>query len=240
MKHYTYQHIRLDTNEIFYIGIGTKSSRAYNTIKSKYYRAYTRKGRNIVWKRIVSKTEYKVEIIYESNSYNDVKEEEKRLIKLYGRKSYYGTLCNLTEGGDGLLGYLKPRSLNSPFSKKIYQYELNGKFKKEWECGKDIERELSYSSNCIYNCCNKKKKNNTAYGYQWSYILEDLQPIKKHFKSSKKSIIQLDINGYPIKEWKSATEASKKLNIPSCHISACCLKRKYRNTAGGFKWIFKN
>jgi len=30
-KHYLYQHIRLDTNEIFYIGIGTNSK-----IKNKY------------------------------------------------------------------------------------------------------------------------------------------------------------------------------------------------------------
>lgn len=29
MKHYIYRHIRLDTNEVFYIGIGTKYNRKF-------------------------------------------------------------------------------------------------------------------------------------------------------------------------------------------------------------------
>lgn len=46
---YVYKHIRLDTNEIFYIGIGSDK---------KHLRAYSQRGRNKMWKEIVKKTQY--------------------------------------------------------------------------------------------------------------------------------------------------------------------------------------
>ena len=57
--HYIYQHIRLDTNEIFYIGKGTHRKQNY-----KYYRAFDKKRRNNIWNSIVNKTNYKVEILF--------------------------------------------------------------------------------------------------------------------------------------------------------------------------------
>lgn len=47
-----YRHRRLDTNEIFYIGIGKEEKRAFN-----------KKDRSLWWKRIIDKTIYNVEII---------------------------------------------------------------------------------------------------------------------------------------------------------------------------------
>jgi hypothetical protein len=51
---YVYQHIRLDTNEIFYIGISRGR---------KYNRANLKIRRNSYWTNITNKTQYKVEII---------------------------------------------------------------------------------------------------------------------------------------------------------------------------------
>lgn len=86
-----YKHIRLDTNEIFYIGIGKKISRAYS-----------KGGRNKHWWSIVKKTQYKIEIIYEDLSVEEAKEKEILLIKEYGRNDLgIGTLVNMTDGGDG-------------------------------------------------------------------------------------------------------------------------------------------
>ena len=55
---YVYKHIRKDTEEPFYIGIGSDS---------KYYRAYKFEGRNEIWCRIKSKTEgsKKEKIVYD-------------------------------------------------------------------------------------------------------------------------------------------------------------------------------
>lgn len=47
-------------------------------------------------------------------------------------------------------------------------------------------------------------------------------------------IIQCNKNGEVIKEWKSATMASKKLKINICSIRKCC--RNEHKIAGGYIW----
>lgn len=91
-----YRHIRLDTNEVFYIGIGN--------IK----RPYIKKGRSAFWNRIINKTEYEVQILKSDLSWKDACELEKILISFYGRKNIKtGILCNLTDGGDGCVNLSK-------------------------------------------------------------------------------------------------------------------------------------
>jgi hypothetical protein len=95
---YLYRHIRLDKNIPFYIGIG---------IDSNYYRANSKKSRNDHWNKIVNKTDYEVEILFEHEDYNFIKEKEKEFISLYGRKdTNNGMLVNMTDGGDGCLGLI--------------------------------------------------------------------------------------------------------------------------------------
>ena len=86
-----YRHRRLDDNSIFYIGIGKEKNRAYQL-----------RSRNSLWKNIVLKTDYQVEIIAENINYDEAKELEIFLIILYGRRDLNnGILCNMTDGGDG-------------------------------------------------------------------------------------------------------------------------------------------
>lgn len=90
-----YMHKRKDTLEPFYIGIGQKLQRAYTTNK-----------RNKYWHNIVNKHGYEVEILYENVSWSLAKEIETILIYGYGRKDMgTGTLCNLTDGGDGSVNF---------------------------------------------------------------------------------------------------------------------------------------
>lgn len=89
-----YQHIRLDTNEIFYIGIGINR------------RPFTKSNRNKHWNNIVSKYGYRVEIITTCDSWEEACQIEKYLIKYYGRRDLgFGSLVNMTDGGDGMLGF---------------------------------------------------------------------------------------------------------------------------------------
>ena len=89
---YVYAHIRLDKNEVFYIGIGFDMG-------NKYKRAYSY-GRNNLWEKIVKKTDYKVVIIEDNLEDNVVYEREIYWIKKYGRlNNNSGTLSNLTDGG---------------------------------------------------------------------------------------------------------------------------------------------
>ncbi len=63
MGYYIYQHVRLDSNEVFYIGKGTKKRKG-----NAYFRAFTKNSRNQYWKNITQTTSYKVEILEEYES----------------------------------------------------------------------------------------------------------------------------------------------------------------------------
>ena len=93
---YLYRHIRLDTNEVFYIGVGTKTRQnVFLTLKSEFYRAYNSRERNTIWKRIAAKTEIKVEILFESDDLVFIQQKEKEFISLYGRMvDNTGSLAN--------------------------------------------------------------------------------------------------------------------------------------------------
>lgn len=91
---YVYQHIRLDTNEVFYIGIG----------KTKY-RVFDKRSRNKYWHHIVNKAGYSVEILFDGITWEEACQKEKELIEYYGRKDLgLGPLVNMTEGGNGSVG----------------------------------------------------------------------------------------------------------------------------------------
>jgi hypothetical protein len=88
-----YRHIRTDLNIPFYIGIGKEVTRAYS-----------KTHRNDHWNHIVDKTSYDVHILFDDVSYEFAKEKEREFIELYKRKEDGGILCNITKGGDGVLG----------------------------------------------------------------------------------------------------------------------------------------
>jgi hypothetical protein len=105
---YVYKHIRLDTNEVFYVGIGNdvKYKRAYVTQRTKY------------WKNITNKTNYKVEIFEDGLSWEHACERETYWIKFYGRRDLKeGTLVNLTNGGEGAVGALRSKETREKLSK---------------------------------------------------------------------------------------------------------------------------
>lgn len=117
---YVYRHIRIDTNQVFYIGIGIK-------YKNKYVRVYDTTNRNKFWRNVVNKTDYKVEIIFDNITWEEAKRKEIRLIKLYGRRDLkQGSLVNLTNGGDGSVGGV----LSEEHKQKISNFQL-GRVKSE-------------------------------------------------------------------------------------------------------------
>ena len=85
-----YRHRRNDNYTVFYVGIGSPQ------------RPYVKNKRSIFWKNIVKKYGYTIEILAENISIEDAQDLEKLLIQEYGRLDLEtGTLCNLTDGGEG-------------------------------------------------------------------------------------------------------------------------------------------
>ena len=111
-----YRHRRLDTNEVFYVGIGKTEERAYSNT-----------GRNYYWKNIIKITKYDVEILFADLPWEEACELEQLLIQEYGRKDLgLGNLVNMTDGGDGSIGRVIKES-----TKNIWKIQRFGKKLKE-------------------------------------------------------------------------------------------------------------
>ena len=129
---YVYQHVRLDTNEVFYIGVGKENKRASE-----------KRGRNKHWHHIVNKVGYSIEIIAEGITWEEACQKEKELIGHYGRKDLgLGPLVNMTDGGEGVPGVKRP-----PFSKehrqKISEYRKSIKGQKRKPISEEHKQKIS-------------------------------------------------------------------------------------------------
>lgn len=140
-----YIHIRLDNNEVFYVGRGLDVKRI--TSKS---------SRNKHWHNVVNKNGYRWEIVWESDS--SMKKEnawklsgkkEIELIKKYGRKDLgEGNLVNMTDGGEGIIGKIYTKEYRKKLSESHIgihdgnKHPLYGKKRSEETRRKISERQI--------------------------------------------------------------------------------------------------
>lgn len=170
--YYIYQHRRLDTNEVFYVGMAKLNPKRNRGQRTKYERAYAAVKRPQHWKEIGLYVKFCVEIIMETPVRAEAEEKERNLIALYGRKSREGgTLCNLSAGGGINNDVIQNAEL------RISQIDLSGRLVKVWKNPMEIEREVGFLRTNIIKCCRKKQV--TAYGYIWDYTdIQDYKNIK--------------------------------------------------------------
>lgn len=123
-------------------------------------------------------------------------------------------------------------------SKKVYQFDLNGKYINEWRSVNEAANNISPSKHkcsvtAICNVCNGKMTQ--AYGYIWSYTKEIKR--ENNSRTRTKMVKQYDKNFKYIKTYSSVSEACRAIgatNIPT--ICNCCKGRIC--TAYGFIWRF--
>lgn len=236
-KYFLYRHIRLDTNEPFYIGIGT--IKPYYTFKSRYHRA-TVVNRNKYWSNVVSKTDYNIDILFESNDLQFITEKEIEFISLYGRKDLNsGSLVNLTDGGEGRRGDFRKTGRISSNRVKVYLYNLKGEFIKEFLsvvlCSHYLKSKPHVVSSALTGSgfCKNHFISRT-------YLGDKITAMKYNDKSKKhKPIIQFTLSGEYVREFKHSVEAEEITKILKSSINVVCNKG-IRKTAGGYKWMFKN
>lgn len=227
---YVYQHIRLDKNEPFYIGVGEDTPNE----KGKYRRAYNTFHRNNFWKKIKNKTNYKVEILIDDISYTKALEKEIEFIALYGRKNIgKGPLCNLTDGGEGVKGIVKA-------TKKVVQKDFDNNIIKVYDSIASVSK-YGYSKSSVNRCCKGGAK--THLGYVWQYFDNQSDDLTYNKSSreikNRKRIIQKNLDGSIAKIWDCMMDAIK--NNPGCTSSGigCCCNSIMR-THKGFMWEFEN
>lgn len=242
---YIYKHIRKDTNEIFYIGIGKTKNREYS------YR-----DRNKYWHNIVKKAGFIFETIEDNLSWEDACEKEKKLIKEYGRYDLgLGPLVNMTDGGEGFTSkHSVETKIKMSISKKGYTPWNKGKVgiftKESKEKMSQSKKGISWGSH-TNDTKDKLKKlhigrkvslegiQNMKIAQQSLITPERIEKLKQSHSHQTHKIIQYDMNGVLIKNWNSIGDASKAIGIGKGKISDCC-KHKYGcKTAGGFKWEYQ-
>ncbi len=243
---YLYKHIRLDNNEPFYIGIGEDSIKN----QGKYKRANS-KNRNKFWKNIVNKTLYKVEILFENLTWEEACFKEIELIKLYGRRDLgTGILCNLTDGGEGIIGFKYSEKIKQKMSKNQIG---RSRPHKNIRSDKGVKRVLSKNHIDKLKESGKKRIGKPNFKARKPRINKENMfgpkpgrrvpkpnsrkpKTEKWLKTKYKPIYQLDLNNNIIKEWESTTKASLETNIKGIGN----VLRNLSKTAGGFKWKYKN
>lgn len=171
--------------------------------------------------------------IFENLSEKKAFELEKKLIKHFGKLNDGGILTNMTDGGEGHSGYHVPK----PYKRrKIYQYDLNGIFIKEWESIASLKNVF----NSIGNISTAVKRNGTAFGFIWSYNFVEKMPQKIKYQMPIKytNIKQIDINTEEvIKIFDNALLIEKELNLREGARNKIydCLNNRLK-TAYGYKW----
>lgn len=265
-KHYLYRHIRLDTNQPFYIGIGTKPNWNATSHEKMYRRAFTENRRSDFWKRVVNKYGYKVEILLESNNPDFIKEKEVEFILLYGRNNDGGKLCNITKGGDGTHGFSRTPEINKNIGLKIsgknnkksitaYKYDLKGNLVESYD-----SFNLAAKVNKMFkqNILDAKNKGFICGGFYWAdkkyenfatqsplYISPKDRIINRGNKIKKplKPLIAYNKDNSIFKEFQSLDEATLffrgKVTVSNKNSCITHSINGLKQYGYGYKWAWK-
>ena len=187
--YFLYRHIRNDKNHPFYIGIGTIN------VNNNYKRAKEKFGRNNLWKKIVSKSDYEIDIIFESDDYEFIKQKEIEFISLYGRKiNGTGTLANITIGGEGVRGLKHTEKTKEKISLSLKGKIPSYKFPKgniPFNKGVSMPDETKIKiSNAKKGCVSPNNKSiiNKITGEKYSSIMEASKILKINYSGLRAQI----------------------------------------------------
>ena len=195
-------------------------------------------------KAFVGYTRHEEEVLLVVPSQAAIKQKEIELIGKYGQIiNESGCLCNLTDGGDGLLGVR-----NNDLIKPVYLYLNTGEFFKEFEAYADCTKFLGITKSVVQLSINKHHliKGYIIKDYKVDKV-ESISNIKDKLKNRlSKKVYQFDLHGNFIQERKSSSEASRVLGVSGGHIRECAngkqtanKNKNFRKKAGNFIWKYE-
>lgn len=233
-----YLHRRNDTNEIFYVGVGSKTNRAYSNT-----------GRNQHWHNIVNKVGYFVEIIEEDILIETALIKEKELIEYYGKISTGGSLVNVTDGGELYAHWSGAKftpthkhNISKGNMGKIPSKETIEKLKKP----KTEEHKKNISIGRIGIVFSEEHKINLSKSHigqvNWNKGGNVSSEVKNKISkslignSNAKTIkvFQYDLDGVFIKRWGKLSDIKTELGFCIGNISSCINGK--RKKSYGFIW----
>lgn len=130
-------------------------------------------------------------------------------------------------------------SVNYYKGEPVVQFDLDGKYIKEYSCISEISEEYGCSRCLISYACIGRTP--TAVGYQWRYKKDyhggDIGAYRFSNSLPEKPVAQYgQKDGKLIKTYRNPTEASKETGVPGKQINDACNGKQ--KTAHGFIWRF--
>ena len=206
---YVYLHMKETTNEVFYVGKGND-----NRFKSI-------KNRSKYWKHVAEKHGAISYIIAHRLTEQEAFLLEKKLILKYGRRDLgTGSLVNLTEGGEGVSGY-------------IFTPERREQCSRDSTGRKHTKEHKEYMSQIMKG---RVFSDETLEKMSKARIGKKLDPIfLESFRLSRgnsKKVICIETGEI----FNSASEAARSISGDPSSVSKCCLGKN--NSHKGFKFKY--
>jgi group I intron endonuclease len=206
---YTYAHYKASNNEMFYIGKGTKN------------RYLSKKNRNKHWNNIVSKHGFVSKILAWWDKEEDALEHEKVLIS--SLRDIGVSLCNATNGGEGISGFKHSEEAKEKMSK-----DRKGiRFRKTYDISDETRLKMSVSQTGRKHTEQTKQKISMANAGKNNAMYGKPSP-------SCKKIICLNNN----KIYDSILQAAKELEVSGPKITLVCQGK--RKSTGGYSFRYLN
>lgn len=191
--------------------------RCYKKEDCKFHRTIRKHGKeNFEW-----------EIIEKTTGLQNAYELEKKYIKecsSYGKSGY-----NMTKGGAGG---------NMWNARPVVCLTLSGEFVKRYGSAGEAQKDGFHNSNVLLNCKGRLYScKNYMFMFEDDFINYGAKTYRKSESASMRKVIQCDMNGNFIKEYKSLQEAAKGTGSNRTAISGV-LSGTYKS-ANGFIFVYK-
>lgn len=171
-------------------------------------------------------------------------EQEKFFIMLYKANGY--KLYNLTNGGEGTIGYKQSKETIEKIRKSNTGRKHSAQTKiKISQIQKELKSSLEYrnltSKRVKKDWDNKERRINTSIKSKNRWLNEEYRKKmsidkrgKNHFAA--KPVMQLSLNGILLNTFESGREAARILNLHQASINRCC--KGLIKTSGKFIWKY--
>lgn len=184
-----------------------------------FHRAIAKYGKdNFIW-----------EILDKADSKESINELEKIYIEKYNTFKPNG--YNMTKGGDGgSMWNARP----------VVCLEKDGTFIKRYDSAGEAKRIDGFYDSDVLLCCKgiNRTCRNKQFMFEDEYLKRGAKIYEKPESKSMKSVIQCDLSGNFISQFRSVQEASKKTGVRRSRISSVITG--ISKTAGGFIWVYED
>lgn len=250
-------------DQIFYVGKTTEErlSLRLSEHKCRAGRQNNQKIYNKIRKLIRTSKDITIKVLHSTEDEKEQSDKEIELIAAYGRDTRKGGLLyNSTDGGEGITGHVytaesrkkmsdskkghkylvgkKRPDMVDRFSKKVYAYDMDGKFIAEYSSQREAAKQLGMDYKLINNSI--KLVGRTWCGQRNEYLRfrldnpNELEVFERKIQGIK--VAQYDLTGNLLTVYNNAHQASKAIGKHPQNIRDACNGR-YKTTYG-YIWKF--